>query len=84
MHTTPDKIPSDPSPQLLHNMHHEEQCHPAKGIFGRCTQCQLEFTTQDIVNNALNRCNSMSIGGNHDSIIFPTQRYCLDVYAMRH
>eukprot|EP00957_Ditylum_brightwellii_P008503 645374-Ditylum_brightwellii.AAC.1 len=59
MHTTPDIILFDPSPQLLCDMCHEGHCHPAKGIIGKCTQCQLEFTTQDIVNNALNRWNNM-------------------------
>eukprot|EP00957_Ditylum_brightwellii_P153822 11708103-Ditylum_brightwellii.AAC.1 len=65
MHTTPYKILSDPSPQLLCNMRHEDYCHPAKGIIEKCTQCQLEFTTHDIVNNALNRWKNMSAGGNH-------------------
>eukprot|EP00957_Ditylum_brightwellii_P105258 8023627-Ditylum_brightwellii.AAC.1 len=65
MHTTSDKVLPDPSPQLLRDMCHEDHCHPAKGVIGKCTNCQLEFTTQDIVNNALNRWNNMGTGGNH-------------------
>eukprot|EP00957_Ditylum_brightwellii_P112819 8601749-Ditylum_brightwellii.AAC.1 len=45
MHATPDRILPDPSPQLLHDTHHEDCCHPAKGIIGKCTHCQLEYTT---------------------------------------
>eukprot|EP00957_Ditylum_brightwellii_P195201 14872129-Ditylum_brightwellii.AAC.1 len=84
MHTTPDKILSDHSPQLLCDMHHEDHYHYAKGIIGKCTQYQLEFTTQDVINNALNRWKNMSTGGNHVSTIFPTQRHCSDVYDTRH
>eukprot|EP00957_Ditylum_brightwellii_P059649 4527602-Ditylum_brightwellii.AAC.1 len=65
MHTTPDKILPDPNPQLLHDMHHEDHCHPTKEIIGKCTQCQLELTTQDIVIIALNRWKKKSTGGNH-------------------
>eukprot|EP00957_Ditylum_brightwellii_P192347 14642615-Ditylum_brightwellii.AAC.2 len=55
IHITPDRILPDPSPQLLCDMRYEDHYHPAKGIIGKCTNCQLEFTTQDIFNNALNR-----------------------------
>eukprot|EP00957_Ditylum_brightwellii_P097569 7430947-Ditylum_brightwellii.AAC.1 len=72
-HITPYRILPDPSPQLLCNMCHEDCYHPAKGILRKCTNCQLEFTIQDIVNNELNRWNNMDTGGNHASIIFPLQ-----------
>eukprot|EP00957_Ditylum_brightwellii_P081644 6210789-Ditylum_brightwellii.AAC.1 len=62
MHTTPDKILPYPSPQLLCAMHHKDHCYPVKAIIGKCTQCQLEFFTQDIINNALNRWKNMSTG----------------------
>ena len=84
MHTTPDKILSYPSPQLLRDMRHEDHCHSTKGFIGKCTHCQLEFTTQDIVNNALNRWNKMATGKKHANVTFPVQRHCLDVYAIRH
>eukprot|EP00957_Ditylum_brightwellii_P082706 6289287-Ditylum_brightwellii.AAC.1 len=65
MHTTLVKILPDPCLQLLCDMRHEDHCHPAKGTFGQCTKCQLECTSQDIVNNAMNRWENMSTGGNH-------------------
>eukprot|EP00957_Ditylum_brightwellii_P018389 1384088-Ditylum_brightwellii.AAC.1 len=82
MCTTPDKILSYPIPQLLQDIHHEDHCHPARGIIGKGTHCQLECTAQDIVNNELNRWNKIYEGGNHASIIFPIEHHCLDVYAM--
>eukprot|EP00957_Ditylum_brightwellii_P022218 1676659-Ditylum_brightwellii.AAC.1 len=65
MYTAPDKVLPDPSPQLLCDMHNEDHCHPVKGIIRKCTHCQLEFTNQDIINNALNRWNNMGTGGDN-------------------
>eukprot|EP00957_Ditylum_brightwellii_P023036 1738369-Ditylum_brightwellii.AAC.1 len=65
MHSTPDRILPDPRQKLLHDMHHEDCCYLIKGIIGKCTQHKFKFTTQNIVNNALNKWENMSTRENH-------------------
>eukprot|EP00957_Ditylum_brightwellii_P067302 5107753-Ditylum_brightwellii.AAC.1 len=84
MRKTFDKILLDPSQQLQCDMHHEDHCNPPKGIIGKCSNCQLEFTAQNIVNNALIRWNNIGTGRNQASILFLLHCHCLNMYAMRH
>ena len=65
-------------------MRHEDHCNDLKGITATCCNCTATFTTQDIVNNALNTWNTLSgQPGRHDKS-FPIGQAQMDIFAMRH
>ena len=70
--------------QTLRDMRHEDHCNDLKGVTATCCNCTATFTTQDIVNNALNIWNNLSGQPGRHVKSFPIYQAQMDIFAMRH